>query len=120
MEFYTSETNIVCCDIDRSLNFYHHVLGFELIERENGACRLRFGTSTLLLLPFAKTASPQRPYCSVPTVSLDLLVDDVEAAANYLQSHNVVFEEDVDPNLRRCIIRDPDGLFLEIIEKDAG
>lgn len=120
MEFYTSEINIICSDIDRSLNFYHHVLGFELIEREDVTCRLRFGTSTLLLLPFAKTALPQRAYCSVPTVSLDFLVDDIHAAADYLRSHNVSFEEDVDPNLKRCIIRDPDGLFLEIIEKDAG
>jgi catechol 2,3-dioxygenase-like lactoylglutathione lyase family enzyme len=117
MQFETSEINIICTEIDRSLDFYHHILGFELMEREGAACRLRFGPTTLLLLPLADNPLPQRRYCSVPGVSLDLLVDDIYAAADYLHEHRVAFEEEVDPNLERCIIRDPDGMFIEIIQK---
>jgi catechol 2,3-dioxygenase-like lactoylglutathione lyase family enzyme len=117
MKFDTGEINIICTELDRSLQFYHHILGFELIEREGVACRLRFGSTTLLLLPLASNPLPQRRYCSAPTVSLDLMVADIFAAADYFREHNISFEEDVDPNLKRCIIRDPDGMFLEIVQK---
>lgn len=118
MQFETSEINVICTDLDRSLHFYNEVLGFEIIEHEGTACRLKFGATTLLLLPVAGKPLPQRRYCSIPTISLDLQVEDIDEAADYFREHHVIFEEEVDPNLGRCIIRDPDGLFLEIIQKD--
>ena len=118
MQFETGEINIICTEIDRSMNFYHNVLGFKLIEREGTACRLKYGPTTLLLLPLSDNHLPQRRYCSFPTISLNLMVDDIDAAAAYFRKHNIPFEDEVDPNLKRCIIRDPDGIFLEIIQKD--
>jgi len=116
MHFHVGEINIICTDVQRSLHFYHDVLGFAIVEEEGDAYHLRGVDASILLLPAASNAAPDGPYCSYATISLDLLVEDAQAAAAYLQEQGVLFERDWAPDRINFFIRDPDGLVLEVIE----
>jgi len=116
MEFRFGETNVFCVDRERSLAFYRDVLGFAVAQEEDGAVRLRAGSRRLLLLPFAGPASQRRSYGVEPTVSFDLLVDDVDAAHAYLVAHGVEIEAPPSAGRRHLFCRDPDGLVIEVIE----
>ncbi len=109
------EINILCTDLQQSLNFYCNVLGFVIVEEEDGAIHLRCGNRPILLLPFAEQPAAAAPYGKQATISFDLLVDDIEAVVTHLQRHNVQFEKPLQQD-RHVFIRDPDGLILEIIE----
>lgn len=108
---------MICTDVDRSLRFYRDILGFEPVEEEGPARRLKCGSTCILLLPVAGAAGPPEPYCSVPTFSFDLLVNDIEAAYNYCKERGVEFESEREEGSGRFFIRDPDGLVLEVIEE---
>jgi catechol 2,3-dioxygenase-like lactoylglutathione lyase family enzyme len=116
MKFRAGEINVICTDLKRSLAFYRDVLGFVLVEKEGIARRLKYGNTHILLLPAANSLSPREPYCTAPTFSLDLIVDDIEEAFKYLRKNRVEFETDWEPGSSRFFIRDPDGLVLEVIE----
>ena len=116
MHFHIGEINIICTDIQRSLHFYHEVIGFALVEEEGDAYHLRAGEAAILLLPAASGVAPDGPYCSYATFSIDLVVEDAREAARYLREQGVFFERDWEPNQVNFFIRDPDGLVLEVIE----
>lgn len=116
MKFKTGEINIICFDLERSLAFYRDILGFGLVEREGIACRIRCDNTYFLLLPVAKAQNTHDSYCSKPTISFDLTVDDIEEAYKYLQEKDVEFEAEWEPGSLRFFIRDPDGLVIEIID----
>lgn len=118
MEFRIGEINIICTDLERSLTFYRDILGFVLVERDGIAIHLKCGDNDILLLPVADSPLPREPYCSTPTFSLDLMVNDIEKASKYLQENDVEFETDWDASSSRFFIRDPDGLVLEVIESN--
>jgi len=117
VKFKTGEINIICTDLERSLTFYRDVLGFNFVEREGIACRLKCGDTFLLLLPVAKSPHPSEPYCSTATISFDLMVENIEKVFKYLQENGVEFESEWEPGSSRFFIRDPDGLVIEVIEK---
>jgi catechol 2,3-dioxygenase-like lactoylglutathione lyase family enzyme len=117
MRFSIGEINVICTDADRSLRFYRDILGFEPVEQEGPAWRLKCGSTYVLLLPVAGAPRSPEPYCSAPTFSFDLLVDDIEAAYEYLQEKGVDFETPLEPGSKRFFLRDPDGLVLEVIEE---
>jgi catechol 2,3-dioxygenase-like lactoylglutathione lyase family enzyme len=116
MKFSAGEINIICSDLGKSLSFYRDILGFVLVEREENACRLKCGDTCFLLLPVAESQSAREPYCSEPTISFDLMVDDIEKANIYFKKHEVEFESEWEPGSPRLFIRDPDGLVIEIIK----
>jgi catechol 2,3-dioxygenase-like lactoylglutathione lyase family enzyme len=116
MKFTPGETNIVCTNAEASLKFYRDILGFEFIETEEGAHRLKCGNNYYLLLPFAKSKREKLPYCSVSEISIDLHVDNIAETAVYLKSNNVEFENGWKPGDIPLIIRDPDRLVIELIQ----
>jgi len=115
--FSPGEINILCTDIRRSLHFYVDVLGFDVVEEEDGCYHLRCGGMLFLLLPIARQPLERQPYGAVPAFSADLLTPDLEAAYRHFASHQVVFERPWEPGARSFIIRDPDGLVWEIIQR---
>jgi catechol 2,3-dioxygenase-like lactoylglutathione lyase family enzyme len=115
VKFSPGEINIICTDIKQSLYFYLDILGFEMLEEEDGCYHLRCGAYQFLLLPVAQKPLAITPYCDVPTFSADLLTPDLEGAYRHFQSHNVTFERAWQPGARSFIVRDPDGLVWEII-----
>ena len=117
MKFTFGEINIVCRDLKRSLHFYRDLLGFTKVAEEDGAIHLRSGKQLFLLLPVAEHASPApTPYCSVPTYSMDLMVDDLKAAYDFFLQNNVTIEQAWTSDAVMFVIRDPDGMFWEIIQ----
>ena len=117
MRFMPGEINIICSDARRSLDFYVEVLGFNFVEEERGASRLENGGLHYLLLPFALTSAPDKPYCHHASVSFDLLTGDhlAEVAAR-LAERGVVFEKPYVEGQMSFVIRDPDNLCIEIIK----
>lgn len=113
MVFKSGETNIICTNIENSLKFYKNILGFEFVEKEGIAIRLRNGDNKFLLLPVAKSPRISAPYCTTPEYSLDLLVNSLPDAIAHLKSHNIVPEKQDEYS---AIIRDPDGLVIEVIQ----
>ena len=118
MRFSMGETNIFCTSRERSVDFYVGVLGFQFEEEEGGAVRLRMGERRLLLMPFAGGPLEIHPYGSQPTISFDLLVGDVDEAHAHLVAHGVTIEAPPAPDRRHLFCRDPDGLVIEIVERE--
>jgi lactoylglutathione lyase len=109
------EVNIICTDAERSLRFYRDLLGFEVIGEEEDAYHLRCGETMFLLLPVADCEGDRRPYCTAATMSVDILVGDIEEAVARLREAGVEFASDWTPGSQHVFIRDPDGLVLEVI-----
>ena len=110
------EINIVCTNIERSLKFYREVLGFEFLESEDKAYHLRCGQTRFLLLPSAQQALVRQPYGQVPSVSFDLMVDDIAEYVKHLKANAVEFETEWQEGDEWVPILDPDGLVVEVIQ----
>ena len=115
MEFSVGEINIVCTDLDGSLRFYRDVIGCRYVEEEAGAVRLELGGRHLLLLPFAKTTAVADAYCSRAEITFDLLVEDIAEAARHFEAHGAEFEKAWEEGAPSFVIRDPDGLRIEVV-----
>ncbi|KAA3648144.1 MAG: VOC family protein [Chloroflexi bacterium] len=120
INFEPGETNILCTRLDKSLHFYRDILNFQFVEEEEGAVRLKCGDGYYLLLPFAQSQSSADGYLSVATFSIDLLVNDLEAVVSYFKENDVVFAEDWEAGKPNFVIRDPDGLFIEVVGKGSS
>ncbi len=117
MKFYNGETNIVCSNLENSLKFYKDILGFEFIEEDGEAVRLKLCNQYYLLLPVAQQRIERNKYCEFPEVSLDLMVDNILEAEKYFKNLNVEFVKTLKDGEKWFIISDPDGLVLEVIQK---
>ncbi len=117
--FIIGEINVICTDIAASLRFYRDVLGFAVIGREGDCYHLDSGGRHVLLLPVAGQPGEGDPYCSVPCVSVDLMVDDIAVAFRHLKGSGVTFEREWKPGARSFLVRDPDGLVWEVIGRAA-
>jgi catechol 2,3-dioxygenase-like lactoylglutathione lyase family enzyme len=119
MKFQPGEINIICTDVQASLHFYRDVLGFIPTTDEEGFYHLLFGGNQYLLLPIAQPAASIDPYGAVPQFSMDLMVDDLRAAYAYFTQHGVAFAKEWKEGARMFVIRDPDGLHWEVIQRSS-
>ncbi len=110
------EINVVCSSLEASLRFYRDVLGFEQLSEEKGCWHMACGGTRFLLLPFAEPKEERLAYGSVPTISVDLIVDDLDAARAYLAAKGVDMIDEPPGDDGCFFIRDPDGLVLEIVQ----
>jgi len=120
MKFSPGEINIICTQLDKSLAFYRDVLGYHVVEKDNGAIRLALGAQFLLLLPIASSPAVHSPYGTSAEVSFDLLTTDLAAAVGYLESCNVKFEKPWQAEDPSVVILDPDGLRIEIVASELS
>jgi catechol 2,3-dioxygenase-like lactoylglutathione lyase family enzyme len=118
MQFEVGEINVVCTDLERSLRFYCDVLGFTPLDPEGPARHMECGNVKFLLLAAAENSRHAAPYCAVPGFSIDLIVDDLESAELLCRNHGVEFVSEFPANQDRFMIRDPDGLVLEILRRN--
>ena len=115
MKFSPGETNVICTHLDRSLALYRDALGYSAVEEEDDAARLAIGDSFLLLLPPVSVPAVDSPYCERAEVTFDLRTGDLAAAARHLADYNVVFEKPWNPCDDFIVIKDPDGLRIEVV-----
>ena len=109
--------NIICSDIQRSLQFYCSLPGFSLVEQADWFAHLKCGDRDLTLLAVAKESNERHRYCQRPSISFDLMVNDLAATLKTLQQSGVALAEGHEPNAKRAFIEDPDGLVIELIQE---
>lgn len=118
---------IICSDYAQSQHFYTQVLGFAVLretyraERQSYKLDLRLEDGTQIEL-FSFPSPPPRP--SRPEAQglrhLALVVDDLEAAVQHLQSCGVTTESirlDELTGKRFVFFQDPDQLPIELYER---
>ena len=145
---YVHHVGLVCTDLDRSIYFYHDILGFQFQNEPTGwfegpelekgvdvpGAKLRQvslwvdDTTTFELIEYAN-----RPVDSTKPVPNNFLgaahvcfhVDDIHKTKKELEAQGVVFNSDVNvvdsgplAGWRWCYFKDPDGLVLELIQWD--
>ncbi len=120
---------IIATDYRRSLHFYTHILGLTLRaehyrpERQSYKADLTLGDTYLVEL-FSFPSPPPRP--SYPEAAglrhLAFEVDDINLALHHLDNLNIPHEPiRTDPytGLRFLFLADPDGLPIELYEKES-
>jgi catechol 2,3-dioxygenase-like lactoylglutathione lyase family enzyme len=116
MHFQPGEINIICSDVQKSLHFYRDILGLTAETDAEGFYHLRSGGFQYLLLPIAGRSAPDEPYGAGAQISLDFSVDDLHAAYLYFQQHQVTIAQAWHEGAVMFVVRDPDGLHLEILQ----
>jgi len=111
-------------DIDRSLKFYREVLGMkELQQFDLGAgvkeVMLGFPDSKgpgVILMWNTKRTTPYQYGDSYSRIVM--MVSDLDAAVRHLRAHGVEFSKAPTEvkGLRYCIIKDPDGYGIEVLQ----
>lgn len=139
-------TGIIVTDLDRSLYFYHDLLGAEFVSEPSpwfdgedlargvgvpGArlrqVNLRFGSAQFELLEYANRPSDNTtpaPQNRLGSMHLGLRVDDIVTTKAELEFHGVHFLSDVNvvddgvlAGWRWVYLHDPDGITLELVEE---
>ena len=118
---------VICSNYEVSKDFYVRILGLtpinEIFREERDSYKLDLEVNGQYQIElFSFPSPPARP--SYPEAAglrhLAFEVDDIEAAAQYLKTHQVKVEEiRVDPvtNKKFTFFADPDGLPIELYEK---
>lgn len=120
------DVGILVSDIDRSLAFYHTILGLEKVEEVEvwfgRFHRLRFGESFVKLVdPFVPAAANQPKiedqtgirYLTFPVRNIDEICAACEQAGVPFEKHK--FE--LRPGVFIAMVRDPDGTIVEFVER---
>jgi len=139
-------TGIIVADLDRSIYFYHDVLGAEFVSEPSpwfdgeelatgvgvpGASlrqvNLRFGGAQFELLEYGNRPSGNTepaPQNRLGSMHLGLRVDDIVATKAALEAKGVQFLSDVHvvdegvlAGWRWVYLHDPDGITLELVEE---
>ena len=122
---------IVCHDFERSLHFYHDIMGLEiavdtripsdlattvgLAPRGFRHVRLRAG-DTLIKLMDISTPPPRRTHEFATVVRwLTFFVPDVEDTYRHLRQRDVTFLSEPSPEGVVCAV-DPDGILIEFVQ----
>jgi catechol 2,3-dioxygenase-like lactoylglutathione lyase family enzyme len=138
-------TGIIVSDLDRSIDFYHDVLGLEFATEPGpvvddpelgpklgvpGASlrmvAFKVGDGALELLEYLSPASPidtPMPQNALGSHHVGFRVDDIEATVRELRGKGVEFIGEVTPiddgvlaGWRWVYFKDPDGITLELVE----
>jgi catechol 2,3-dioxygenase-like lactoylglutathione lyase family enzyme len=145
---YVHHVGLICSDLDRSIYFYHDLLGFQFQNEPTGwfegphlekgvnvpNAKLRQvslwvdDTTTFELIEYADRADTTgKPVANnhLGAAHVCFEVDDIHATKAELESHGVKFYSEVNvvdegplAGWRWCYFSDPDGLALELIQWD--
>jgi catechol 2,3-dioxygenase-like lactoylglutathione lyase family enzyme len=115
-------------DMDQTIAFYSHILGFEVLRREEDYASLRNGTFILGLGPIAKLPAESGGYFTRSKLRSDLglgveivlEMDDVHAAYAYVQGCGYPIEEPLQKRnwgLTDFRLVDPNRYYLRITSR---
>jgi catechol 2,3-dioxygenase-like lactoylglutathione lyase family enzyme len=116
------ETSLYVADLERSLHFYHQLLGLPVISREEGRhVFLRAGQSVLLLFNAARTSQdtclpPHGGYGHLH-LAFEVALDEYQRWKDILPGVGipVIHEHHWQGAIRSFYFHDPDGHVLEIV-----
>jgi lactoylglutathione lyase len=109
-------------DPEATARWFEQMLGAEIV-RTPGRVDIRFGSVNVFIAP-VRHGDHIGPPPVTPHQGLDhfgLTVDDIVAAAAELKAQHVVFTQDVTvirPGVRACFIRGPQGISIELLQRD--
>ena len=132
-------TAISTGDLERAVDFYVSLLGFEVVDRfdwdqgtewadritglEGSAARaamLKLGNACVEIFEYSSPpptpADPNRPVCDHGITHIALLVSDIDAEYERLKSAGMHFHSAPTGRLRAIYGRDPDGNVVELME----
>ena len=136
-------TAISTGDLERSIDFYTNLLGFELISRFDwdrgskvadavtglrgsaaSAAMLKLGNAFVEIFEYSSPAprrsDPDRPVCDHGFTHIALLVTDMDAEYERLTAAGMRFHCAPDAEMRAIYGRDPDGNVVELMEVAEG
>ena len=115
--FSGKSITIACTDRERSERFYADVLGADLIPGDGYDCRCyQLGSLTISVMPNAEHKSPATfPEHAMPLLWLE--VDDIKLAHEHLTNAGTPIIQAPDDDML-MLVSDPDGLVIEIWQKD--
>ncbi len=120
MTFSLSETNIIVTDLHAARQFYVETLGFEEVEEDSGALRLKKDNQYFLLLPVATKATDvntMQAYSTSAQISFDLQVANIHEAHAFLKNNGYRTQPNaLQPDSQYFAVLDPDGNALEIVQ----
>lgn len=120
MKLQRGETNLYVRDFDRAARFYCDALDFELVESEESYRKLRQSGFTLTLFRATGEEKAEAPGTR-PSMSTDLLVDDIdEAVARIKACGGTVAPVREWEEGRFTLFRDPDGISWELISSEGS
>jgi predicted enzyme related to lactoylglutathione lyase len=111
------QVNLYVRDLDAAARFYGYALGFTVTERGDSFCTLKSGRSEITLLP-AKGDGVPPERGTVPGMTADLIVEDLDAVIELIEEHGG--EADAPQEWSRgrfSLFTDPDGIAWELIEE---
>ena len=114
MDLRRGEINAYVPDLDRSVEFYGRVFGFEPIESDRGWIKLRAGNVVLLL--FAGAEGERNPRGPRMTADLGIANDEFDGVVGRLRDAGArVGEVESWEKGRFVLFADPDGIEWELI-----
>jgi len=111
------EINLYVSNLDAAATFYADGLGFEVFEAsdQEGYRRLRNGDVVLTFF-LARSPGPADPPANKPSMTADLIVDDIQEAARRLAAAGAKVGEIKDwPGGKHLLFSDPDGISWELM-----
>lgn len=128
-----NHAGLAVTDLDRSLEFYCGVLGMELVEDYTGSdgVRLVFVRAgshefELLELPGLSGQAPAPPADRPGIRHISFLVDNIEQQVADLTAKGVKFTSETGAHVlprgpvKYIYFEDPDGIPLELLQRDEG
>jgi len=117
VKFSGRSVTIACTNRERSERFYADVLGAVLLPGDGYGCRwYQLGALTISVMPNAEYTSPATfPNHAMPVLWLE--VDDIGLAHAHFESTGTPIIQSPDDDMS-MLITDPDGLVIEIWQKD--
>ena len=110
-------------DPEATAAWFADILGAEIV-RAPGRLDLRLGGASVFIAPVAPgdgvNPSPTTPYQGLD--HFGLTVKDIDAVASELKAKGVEFTKEpftLKPGLRICFIRAPQGVSIELLERNA-
>ena len=118
--------NLTVSDLDRSIDFYRQVFGFEVRwegQTSGGTRAAHIGNATMYLALFEAAKPGQAPldYAAVGPNHFGLIVEDLDPIRQRLHEAGIEphLEDDYDPGIR-LYFYDPDGMEVEVVAYPAG
>jgi catechol 2,3-dioxygenase-like lactoylglutathione lyase family enzyme len=110
-------------DPEATANWLHDILGGEII-RNPGRIDVRLGGASVFIAKVepgdAVNDPPVTPYPGLD--HFGLTVKDIDAAAAELKAKGITFTTEpttIRPGVRICFIRGPQGISIELLERDT-
>ncbi|MCB0507056.1 MAG: VOC family protein [Chitinophagales bacterium] len=116
------ETSINITDMAKTKNFYHQLLGFDIIMENERLIFFKVGTDLLLCFDTEKTKNqispPPHAAMGIQHFAFECKANEYEDWKLYLIKNNIDIEDEITwkSGKKSFYFRDPDGHSVEIIE----